>query len=164
MDGDRHENMMIHMRTGGGASCYKQHWHAAHLKHLKFFVKNHLCLSFFLVEANFFLCSFAICLTLALTWFLISALSLRYLCTSCNALWNSIDEMPPHCIAWEMIRFVLCNLLWAISGFIASCFSCFTVNILKDFHVMAVSRERSILVPLKAIPKGRPTSLANAAL
>ena len=46
----------------------------------------------------------------------------------------------------------------------ASCFSCFTVKILKDLRVMAVTRERSRLVPLKAIPTGNPTPLANAAI
>ena len=43
-------------------------------------------------------------------------------------------------------------------------FSCFTVKILKYFHVMAVVRERSRLVPLKAIPTGNPTPLENAAI
>ena len=43
-------------------------------------------------------------------------------------------------------------------------FSCFTVKVLKDFRVMAVARERSSLVPLMAIPTGRPTPLANAAI
>ena len=46
----------------------------------------------------------------------------------------------------------------------ASCFSCFTVKILKDLRVMAVTRERSRLVPLKAIPTDNPTTLANAAM
>ena len=46
----------------------------------------------------------------------------------------------------------------------ASCFSCFTVKVLKNFHVMAVARERSRLVPLKTMPTGRPTPLANAAI
>ena len=41
----------------------------------------------------------------------------------------------------------------------ASCFSCFTVKVLKDF-----ARERSKLIPLKAMPTGRPTPLANAAI
>ena len=45
-----------------------------------------------------------------------------------------------------------------------SCFSCFTVKILKDFRVMAVARERSRLVPLKAIPTGNPTPLEYAAM
>ena len=45
-----------------------------------------------------------------------------------------------------------------------SCFSCFTVKILKDFRVMTVARERSKLVPLKAMPTGRPTPLANVAI
>ena len=58
---------------------------------------------------------------------------------------------------------MLSNLLWARS-LIALCFSCFTVKILKDFRVMAVARERSRLVPLKAIPTGNPTPLANAAI
>ena len=45
-----------------------------------------------------------------------------------------------------------------------SCFSYFMVKILKDFRVMAVARERIRLVPLKAIPTGNPTPLANAAM
>ena len=45
-----------------------------------------------------------------------------------------------------------------------SCFSCFTVKILKDFRGMAVVRERMRLVPLKAIPTGNPIPLANAAI
>ena len=62
-----------------------------------------------------------------------------------------------------MILAMLSNLLWA-SSLIESCFSCFTVKVLKDFRVMAVARERSSLVPLMAIPTGRPTPLANAAI
>ena len=46
----------------------------------------------------------------------------------------------------------------------ASCFYCFTVKVLKDFHVMIVARERSRLVPLKVMSTGRPTPLANAAI
>ena len=38
------------------------------------------------------------------------------------------------------------------------------MKILKDFRVMAVTREKSRLVPLKAIPTGNPTPLANAAI
>ena len=38
------------------------------------------------------------------------------------------------------------------------------VKILKDFRVMAVTRERSRLVPPKAMPTDRPTPLANAAI
>ena len=45
-----------------------------------------------------------------------------------------------------------------------SCFSCFVVKVLKDFRVMTVARERSRLVPLKAMSTGRPTPLANAAI
>ena len=44
------------------------------------------------------------------------------------------------------------------------CFSFFTVKILKDFRVMAVAREKSRIVPPKAIPTGNPTTLANAAI
>ena len=55
------------------------------------------------------------------------------------------------------------NLLWA-SSLMESCFSCFTVEVLKDFRVVTVARERSRLVPLKAMPTGRPTPLANAAI
>ena len=58
---------------------------------------------------------------------------------------------------------MLSNLLW-VSSLIASCFSCVMVKILKDFCVMAVARERSRLVPLKAIPTGNPTPLANVAI
>ena len=36
--------------------------------------------------------------------------------------------------------------------------------LLKDFRVMAVASERSRLVPLKAIPTGNPTPLANATM
>ena len=46
----------------------------------------------------------------------------------------------------------------------ALCFSCFTVKVLEDFRVMTVAREKSRLVPLKAMPTGRPTPLANAAI
>ena len=38
------------------------------------------------------------------------------------------------------------------------------VKILKNFRVMAVAKERSRLVPLKATPTGNPTPLANAAI
>ena len=62
-----------------------------------------------------------------------------------------------------MILAMLSNLPWA-SSLIASCFSCFTVKILKVFHVMEVERERRRLVPLKAIPTGNPIPLTNAAI
>ena len=71
--------------------------------------------------------------------------------------------MSPSCIACEIILAMLSNLLWA-SSLMASCFSCFTVKVLKDFRVMTIARERSRLVPLKATPTGRPTPLANAAI
>ena len=45
-----------------------------------------------------------------------------------------------------------------------SCFSCFTVKVLKDFPVMTVASERIKLVPLKAMQTSRPTALANAAI
>ena len=38
------------------------------------------------------------------------------------------------------------------------------MKILKDFCVAAVPRERSRLVPLKAVPTGNPTPLANAGM
>ena len=87
-------------------------------------------------------CSFVISFTLALPWFLISALILRYFSTSCSILWNSAGEASSSCIACKMILAVLSNLLWA-SSLIASCFSCFTMKILKDFCVMTVTREKS---------------------
>ena len=46
----------------------------------------------------------------------------------------------------------------------ASCYSCFMINVLQAFCVVTVARERSRLVPLKAIPMGRTTPLANAVL
>lgn len=38
------------------------------------------------------------------------------------------------------------------------------VNILKDFGIIAVIKKKCHLVPLNAIRKGRPKSLANAAM
>ena len=44
-------------------------------------------------------CSFDICFTLALAWFLISALSLQYFPTSFNTLRNSVDDVSVlHCL------------------------------------------------------------------
>ena len=43
-------------------------------------------------------------------------------------------------------------------------FSYFTVKVLKDFRVIAAAREKDWLVPLNAIPTGRPTPLANTAI
>ena len=74
-----------------------------------------------------------------------------------------MDEIFPSCIAFEMILAMLSNLLWA-SSLMESCFSCFTVKVLEDFRVMAIVRGKSRLVPLKAMPTGRPTPLANAAI
>ena len=74
-----------------------------------------------------------------------------------------MDEISPSCITCEMILAMLSYLLWA-SSLMASYFSCFTVKVLKDFCVMTVARERSRLVSLLAMPTGRPTPLANAAI
>ena len=74
-----------------------------------------------------------------------------------------MDEISPSCVDCEIILAMLSNLLWA-SSLIESCFSCFTVKVLKDFHVMAVARERSRLFPFKVIARGNPTPLANAAI
>ena len=62
-----------------------------------------------------------------------------------------------------MILAMLSNLVWSSSS-IESCFSRFRVKVLKDFRVLTVERERSRLVQLKAMPTGRPTPLANAAI
>ena len=62
-----------------------------------------------------------------------------------------------------MIFAMLSNLLLARS-LLESCFSYFTVKVSKDFSVIAVPRERSKLVPLKAMLTGNPTPLANAAV
>ena len=43
-------------------------------------------------------------------------------------------------------------------------FYCFAVKILKYFRVIVVASERSRLVPLKTIPTGNLTPLANAAM
>ena len=76
---------------------------------------------------------------------------------------NLSGEISPSCIACEMILARLSNLLWA-SSLMALFLSCFTVKIFKDFCVMAVARERSRLVPLKAMPTSRPAPLADAAM
>ena len=116
-----------------------------YLKCLQFFVKNLLYLIFFLG--------------------LVSSVSLEptifFIC--CSTLWNSVGEISPSCNSCEIILVMLSNLLWG-SSLIAWCFPCFTVNILKYFCVMAVAREISRLVPLKAIPTGNRTPLANAAI
>ena len=106
-------------------------------------------------------CSFVISFTLAFAWFLISALSLRYFSTSYSTLWNSVGEISPSCTACEILLVMQSNFLWT-SSLIASCFSCFTVTILKDFRVTVVARERSRLAPLRVIPT--PTPLANAVI
>ena len=62
-----------------------------------------------------------------------------------------------------MILAMLSNLVWSSSS-IESCFSRFRVKVLKDFRVLTVERERSRLLQLKAMPTGRPTPLANAAI
>ena len=71
--------------------------------------------------------------------------------------------MSPSCIACEMILDMLPKLPRGKS-LMELCFSCFTVKVLKDFRVMAVARERSKLVPLKAMSMGNSTPLANAAI
>ena len=43
-------------------------------------------------------------------------------------------------------------------------FFCFTVNILKDFCVIAVAREKTGLGPLNALPTGRPMPLAKVTI
>ena len=124
------------------------------------FLKKSSLPSFLPGSSIFSRCSFVISFTFALVWFLVSAFCLRYFSTSCSTLLNSVGEISPSYIACEMILTMLPNLLWAV----ASCFSCFTVKILKDFRVMAIARERGRFVPPKAIPTGNRTRLANAAM
>ena len=119
---------------------------------MDFLVKNFICLLSSFWSSNSSCCSFVICLTLVLAWFLISVLSFQYFSISCNASWNSIDELSLSCIACDMISAMLSNLLWASNCIVVSCFSCFTVNILKDIYVIVVAREKSWLVPLNTIP------------
>ena len=45
-----------------------------------------------------------------------------------------------------------------------SCFSYFTVNILKTFRVMVIARENRRPVPLNAISTGGPAPFADAAI
>ena len=71
--------------------------------------------------------------------------------------------ISPSRIACEMIFAMLSNLLLARS-LLESYFSYFTIKVSKDFSVIAVPRERSKLVPLKAMLTGNPTPLANAAI
>ena len=104
--------------------------------------------SFLSCSSNSSPCSFVICFILAVAWFLISVLSLRYFSTTCNTLWNSVGEISPSCVACEMILAMLSNLLWARS-LMELCFSCFTVKVLKDFRVMTVASERSRLARLR---------------
>ena len=101
-------------------------------------------------------CSFVISFAFALAWFLISALSLWYFSTFCSALWNSGGEISLSYI--EMILDMLSGLVWA-SSLMELCFF-FALN----FRLMAIARERSRLVPLKAIPTSNPTPKANAAI
>ena len=53
-----------------------------------------------------------------------------------------MDETSPFCIACEMKWDMLSNLLWVFS-LIASCFLCFTENIVKSFRVIADAKETS---------------------
>lgn len=55
------------------------------------------------------------------------------------------------------------NLLW-VSSLIALCFSCFKENILNDFLVITVRRERSSLVPVNVVSTDRHVQLVNAAI
>ena len=122
------------------------------------FYKKFSLLSFLPCSSNSSGCSFVIWITLALAWFLISALSLRYF-----LLLTIPYEIQWSYISYEIISAMLSNLLWERS-LIASCFSCITVKNFKKFHVMVVAREKSSVVPLNAIPTGRPASLANKAI
>ena len=76
---------------------------------------------------------------------------------------DSMGGISPSWIACEMIFAMLSNLLLAWS-LLESCFSYFTVKVSKDFSVIAVPRERSKLVSLKAMLTGNSTPLANAAV
>ena len=127
------------------------------------FCKKSSLPSFLPCASNSSRCSLVICFTLSLVWLLISAINVRYFSTSCNTLRNSVEEMTPSCIACEMILAMLSNLLW-VSSSMESFFYFLMVKVLKDFCVIAVARERSTLVPLKAMPTGNPTSPANAAI
>ena len=135
----------IHHR--GVFSYFRWHLHPEHLKYLRFFScsSNPLC------------CSFVIYFVFVLAWFLISALSLRYFSTSCNTLWNSISEISLSYIACEIISAILSSLLWARSLLAY-------VNVLKDFCVISVAREKIRLLPFNAIPTSRSTPPINEAI
>ena len=96
--------------------------------------------SFLHCSSTSYRCSFVISFYLALAWFLISALNLRYFSNSCSTWQNSVGEISPSCIACEIILAMLSNLSWA-NSLIASCFFCFTMKILKNFRVIAVARK-----------------------
>ena len=146
-----------------GSSYFTCNWHPGYLRYLQFFVKKFF-LSFFIpCSSNSSRFSFGICFALFLSWYLISVLSLRYFSSSQNTLGNIMDEMSLFCIVCEMIPAVLCNLLWACS-LIVLCFSCFAVNVLTNFCVIAGIREKSGLVLLNTTPTGRQTPLENLAM
>ena len=123
-------------------------------KVLVIFVKHFLLPSFFSCSSHPLCCSFVIYFILVLSLFLISALGLRYFSTPCNTLWNSISEISLYYIACEIISAILSSLLWARS-LLAH------VNVLKDFCVISVTREKNRLLPFNAIPTSRPTQPIN---
>ena len=120
-----------------------------------FFVKNFLCLSS-LIEQFFllFFCDMyyfvflAVLLWCALLWHYYTSfvfnISFEFaiFSTSWNTFCNLMDETSPFCIACEMKWEMLSNLLWVFS-LIASCFLCFTENIVKSFRVIADAKETS---------------------
>ena len=82
---------------------------------------------------------------------------------TCNTLIYLIDEISQSYIACGMTLTMPSNLLW-VSSSIALCFSCFKENILNDFLVITVRRERSSLIPVNAVSTDRHVQLVNAAI
>ena len=72
---------------------------------------------------------------------------MQYFFTSFNTLWSLIDVIVP-CF----------HYLW---NDIDICFSCSIVNISKDFFVIAVAREKSMLVPVHSVSTSRQRPPAN---
>ena len=76
-------------------------------------------------------------------------------------IWNEM-KFPrwevPSCITFKIISALQSNWLRS-NSLIASYFFWFMVNILRDLCVVIVAREKRRLVPINAIPKGRPKSI-----
>ena len=102
-----------------------------YLKYLQFVIKIFLAFLSSLVKQ---LLSLFFCDLFYLDFNMVSNISLKFMISfyiSCNSLWKSVDEI---------MLAMLSNLLWA-SSLISWCFSCFALNILKEFYVIGIAWE-----------------------